>query len=133
METFEQALDAEWAVMRELIITRQGKYGPDNITAGGVHGLITRMQDKLARIKQDHKDCTFLGDCVVRDLPDENPNDAWLDLAAYSGFLAMMLLHGTWGLPLEEDSPMAHDPSLGPRYCPCDICYGACLRQVASS
>ena len=101
-QTFEQAMDLILAEMRELMIDRQYKYGPTNISSMGVHGLIVRINDKLSRIKEDHKNCSFLGECVVRDLPDEAREDAWKDLANYAGIIALMLMRGKWGLPLES-------------------------------
>lgn len=101
--TFEEALDLVLTDMRAIMLDRQRKYGPTNITRGGIHGLIVRIGDKLARIEEDHKDCPFKGKCNCRELPDEAREDAWLDLANYSGPIALMLQRGVWGLPLEED------------------------------
>lgn len=112
-QTFEEAMGAAFHQMRKVMSDRQAKYGPLNITNGGVHGLITRMQDKLARIRQDHKDCPFLGECRTRDLPDEQRDDAWMDLANYSGIIALALLHGHWGLPMLEQLPGAAEKICG--------------------
>ena len=100
-ETFEQAMDLIFAEMRELMRDRQYKYGPDNISSMGIHGLIVRINDKLSRIKEDHKNCKFLGTCTLRELPDEAREDAWKDLANYGGVIALMLMREQWGLPLE--------------------------------
>jgi len=104
-QTYHQALDMVLAEMREIMLDRQRKYGPTNILRGGVHGLIVRIGDKLARIEEDHKYCLFLskGECVERELPDEDKLDAWLDLSNYAGPIAIMLQRGWWELPLEED------------------------------
>ena len=99
-ETFEQAMDLVLAEMRELMLDRQYKYGPENIRGMGIHGLIVRINDKLARIKEDHKNSSFLGECNLRDLPDEEREDAWKDLANYAGVIALMVMRDTWGLPL---------------------------------
>lgn len=100
--TYEQALDLVLAEMRTIMLDRQRKYGPNNILRGGVHGLITRIGDKLARIEQDHDQCLFQK-CDGRiELPDEQEADAWLDLANYAGPIALMLQRGWWELPLEE-------------------------------
>ena len=98
--TFEEAMDPILAEMRELIIDRQYKYGPDNIRSMGIHGLIVRINDKLSRIKEDHKNCSFLGECTLRELPDEEREDAWKDLANYAGIIALMVIRDNWGLPL---------------------------------
>ena len=101
-QTFEEAMDPILAEMRELMLDRQYKYGPDNIRSMGIHGLIVRINDKLSRIKEDHKDCLFLGTCTLRDLPDEEREDAWKDLACYAGLISLMVMRGNWGLPLEK-------------------------------
>ena len=99
-KTFEEAMDLVLAEMRELMLDRQYKYGPDNIRSMGIHGLIVRINDKLARIKEDHKDCSFLGECNLRDLPDEAREDAWKDLGNYAGVIALMVMRDNWGLPV---------------------------------
>jgi hypothetical protein len=35
-------------------------------------------------------------------VPDEAREDAWKDLANYGGIIALMLMRGQWGLPLEH-------------------------------
>ena len=100
-KTFEEAMDLVLAEMRELMLDRQYKYGPDNIRSMGIHGLIVRINDKLARIKEDHKDYSFLGECNLRDLPDEAREDAWKDLGNYAGVIALMVMRDNWGLPLD--------------------------------
>lgn len=115
--TFEQAVDEQLARMRDIMLDRHRKYGPNNITAGGIHGLITRIRDKLARIEQDHKNCPFMGECQTHDLPDEARDDAWLDLANYSGPIALMVLAGIWASPMEvAPVRMEHLPHNPPRH-----------------
>jgi len=84
-QTFEEAMDPILAEMRELMLDRQYKYGPENIRSMGIHGLIVRINDKLSRIKEDHK---------------EEREDAWKDLANYAGIIALMVMRDNWGLPL---------------------------------
>jgi len=106
--TYEQALDIVLAEMREIMLDRHRKYGPNNILRGDVHGLITRIGDKLARIEEDHKYCSFKvckWDNVLtpedREFTDETAEDAWLDLANYAGPIGIMLQRGWWELPLD--------------------------------
>ncbi len=103
-KTYEEALDVVLAEMREIMLDRQRKYGPSNILRGGIHGIIVRVGDKLARIEEDHKSCPFKGECLSRELPDEAPLDAWFDLSNYSGPIAVMVQRGWWTLPLEENN-----------------------------
>lgn len=105
-QTFEEAVGHQLHVLRQLMLDRQRKYGPNNILAGGIHGLITRMGDKHARIKEDHPgiECGK-GPCpTTPDYTDEAPLDAYRDVGNYGGVIAPMLLEGTWGLPLLEDT-----------------------------
>jgi len=100
--TYEQALDVVLAEMREIMLDRHRKYGPNNILRGGVHGLITRIGDKLARIEKDHELCGFKHCVPGRDFTDETSEDAWLDLSNYAGPVGIMLQRGWWELPLNE-------------------------------
>ena len=102
--TWEAAVDFVLNEMRGVMVDRQNKYGPANIRDGGVHGLLTRITDKLARMKQDHEECTFFGECREREqVGDEKPDDAWLDLANYAGPIGLMLRRGWWELPRGGD------------------------------
>jgi len=102
--TYEQALDTVLAEMRELLIEHHKKYGIKNIARAGVHGLITRMNDKIARIEMDHSKCLF-NECTWhgREMTDEEAEDAWLDLSCYSGPIGLMLQRNWWGLPFEKE------------------------------
>lgn len=109
METFEQALDQAFTRMRKVMIDRQLEYGPDNILATGIHGVIVRMRDNLARIEHEHRDCPF-GRCIVNAAKleytveaEEKRLNAYVDLGNYAGVISTMLLTGTWGLPLHKD------------------------------
>ncbi|MDO8691691.1 MAG: nucleoside 2-deoxyribosyltransferase [Dehalococcoidia bacterium] len=87
---------------RRIMRQRQRKYGPYNISRIGLHGVIDRAQnDKFARIEQDHKDCKWR-ECQVmvnggRALPDEMGEDAYVDIANYTGPISVSLMRGWWG------------------------------------
>ena len=103
-QSYDAAVDLVLEELRQLMLSRHRKYGAENIIVGGVHGLIIRIQDKLARIRQDHKDCSFIGACApLISLPDEASEDAWLDLGNYAGVIAIMLARGWWTLPMLEE------------------------------
>ena len=116
--TFEEGLAKVLAEQTAVIIDRHRKYGPGNITATGVHGLLVRMQDKLARIAYAHKDCP-LGDCKASaDFADDSEADSWLDLASYAWPIYRMLTTGTW---CEWEEPCDHAEWYkhpGPSQCP---------------
>jgi len=100
-KTFEEALGIVLAEMRGVLLDRHRKYGPKNITATGIMGLFVRCEDKLARIENTLKDKT-LSDItnIDADYADESFDDAWLDMANYSGPIYLMLRRGWWTLPL---------------------------------
>lgn len=90
--TFEGALDAEWAASRALMIGKQAAYGSKGIEAFGELGVLVRASDKLERLK--HLIHTGAD-------PDwETVEDTWRDLMNYA-LIALMVRHGTWGLPME--------------------------------
>ena len=99
-EHFEQALDLQLLALRDLMVDRQRKYGSTNITTSGVHGLLVRMSDKLARIRHDHRNCLFSSCAELPAHPDEDALDAYRDLANYAGIIYPMLVTGQWGLPM---------------------------------
>lgn len=73
----------------DTLIERHHKYGPGNIAEFEEIGLIVRMADKVARIKNsgaDYDDETFL--------------DAYVDLVGYAA-IAHMLHQNTFYIPLE--------------------------------
>lgn len=117
--TFEEALDERLSELRALLIERQRKYGPNNIRALGLAGILSRIEhDKMERLsrvirRQALRDaCLQAGlprDVVDRYLPepdgdfaDESLRDAILDVAGYAIIMAMVY-DGDWGLPLAEE------------------------------
>jgi nucleoside 2-deoxyribosyltransferase len=103
---FETHMGEVFHRMRQVLLDRRRKYGTRNIDESGVHGLITRMGDKLARIREDHRGCPFLGECKGRKLPDEQMLDAWIDLAIYAGPIGLMLLRRVWWTPMFAESKL---------------------------
>lgn len=115
-QTFEEALDERLAECRAVMIQRQAKYGPRNVQALGLRGLLDRIRhdkiERLARvIERRHlrEQCLAAGmpqDVVDRYLPDlqadyddESLRDTMIDIANYA--LIMLMVHdGVWGLPL---------------------------------
>ena len=113
-DTFESALrnlyEERLAVMRD----RQRKYGPTNITGTGLLGIAVRMRDKWERLwryasKQDET-----------QYADESLRDTLIDLGNYAD-IALMVLDGTWGLPMEESTP-PRCPK-GHAWCAADSCH----------
>lgn len=83
------------------IISKQHDYGHDNILWGGVQGIVLRMHDKAARIrnleKRRHAEHDHNGGPI-----NESLADSWLDLVGYS-IIGIMLVDGTFELPLSTD------------------------------
>ncbi|NPV80722.1 MAG: DUF1599 domain-containing protein [Firmicutes bacterium] len=92
--TFEDAFDAIIAELRELMIKKQRDYGHENITAFGEFGVLVRLNDKVARLRN----------LLSKDKEPQNESieDSWWDIANYA-IIAQMLRRGIFTLPLSED------------------------------
>lgn len=107
-------------LLRAVIISRQRKYGPNNVLRLGIRGVLDRpMHDKMERLRRyyDREDlrarCPQAGmpqEVIDRYLPslaadyaDETLDDAHIDAANYVGVIALMLKRGWWGLPMEGE------------------------------
>lgn len=95
-KTFEEAVDLVMADMRQVLIDRQRKYGPENIRRHGELGLAVRCGDKLARL-----DFHYFGE--GKETPDESLDDSWTDLGNYAT-IALMVRKGWWGLPMADEA-----------------------------
>ncbi|GIG61156.1 hypothetical protein Lfu02_55280 [Longispora fulva] len=85
----------------EIFRDRQTKYGPSNIATsygGAMNGLIVRMGDKMARLRNLHQNGRG------RDAPDESVTDTLNDLANYA-LIARMVLEGQWPGVDEDAEP----------------------------
>lgn len=79
-EWLEAALDEVADVMRE----RGAKYGPGNIAEFGDLGVLVRLSDKLARLRNTRE-----------DFADESNRDAWMDVIGY-GLIGLAWADGNW-------------------------------------
>ena len=77
-----------------LLVKKQHDYGHQNILRFGLHGLLVRVNDKVARIEN----------LVWREeeAANESLQDSFDDLIGYS-IIGIMLVRGTFLLPLSED------------------------------
>ncbi len=105
--TFEATFSDIFVQAYDLLIARQRKYGPDNITRQGMWGVITRIaDDKIARIKRAFNGRIVSGqialDPVAEGDADDTFEDACLDLMNYAAIL-LALKRGVWGRPLAEE------------------------------
>jgi len=83
--------DAHQDEARLIMVERQHKYGPHNISAMGFDGVMVRMNDKFARLRQG-----------LATHGDESVADTLYDLANYA-LIALMVYEGTWPKAKPED------------------------------
>lgn len=92
--TFEDAFDLIVSELRELMIRKQRDYGHENITAFGEFGVLVRLNDKVARLRN----------LLAKGKKPQNESleDSWRDIANYA-IIALMLRRGIFTLPLAEN------------------------------
>lgn len=93
-KTFEEATFITFAKCAELMISKQHDYGHRNITDFGEFGVLVRVNDKIARLKNLFK--------KNREPANEKVEDSWQDTANYSA-IALMLRDDTFLLPLDVE------------------------------
>lgn len=91
-ESFEDAFFIVQCFKREVVKYKQRKYGKKNVLVRLFQGLLTRLDDKYARINKLYGTSN-----VARD--DKDASDTWLDISNYSDF-GLMLMARLWGKPL---------------------------------
>lgn len=110
--SFENALDAAYLMCRKIMLDRHRKYGPNNIAAGGLPGVMVREQDKLARAWHmlgldalaEYENIWDAADS--RESPgnanDETLDDTLVDIVNY-GLISILLRNNMWGLPFADE------------------------------
>lgn len=93
--TFEQAVTLIASELTELMISKQRDYGKANILDFGEQGVLVRVNDKLARLKN------LLSPNGEKQPNHESIEDTWRDLANYA-IIALLLRRGYFSLPMEE-------------------------------
>ena len=102
--TFEDVFEDIFKEALDLLIERQRKYGPDNISGQGIYGIITRIaDDKISRVKTAMNGKVVNGRVSIDPIADSEAEDtfedALLDIANYA-LIALALKRGLWGKPL---------------------------------
>lgn len=82
---FEYDLFTVLSDVAEVMAGRHRKYGPGNIAEFGEAGLLVRLGDKYARLKNG----------MERDFADESVDDTVLDVVGY-GLVWLMWRRGLW-------------------------------------
>lgn len=77
----------------QLFDKKQQDYGSRNISDWGEFGVLVRVNDKVARLKNLH---SVSGGIDVHKMPaNESLDDSWADLSVY-GVIARMVRAGKW-------------------------------------
>ena len=99
ISNYEDGVSEVVKELSELLINKQRDYGHKNITEMGVIGLIVRMNDKMARLKNLHgfTDKSY----QLKEAKNESITDTWKDIANYA-IIALMLENDTFKLELQE-------------------------------
>src|SRR4051812_48154197 len=87
-DNFDRVLDAA----RDLFQQKSRAYGVANIAQSGEEGVLIRMSDKFARIRN-------------KDIPGESVDDTLIDVINYSAIL-LLLRSGRW--PGHEREAISH-------------------------
>lgn len=82
--TFDEGLEIVLQDMGEMLDSRHKKYGAGNIAEFGELGLLVRLSDKLARLKNNQEDFT-----------DESVDDTVQDIVGYA-LIWLMWRAGNW-------------------------------------
>lgn len=101
-QTWDAAVEAFYAEAHAIMLDRQAKYGPANVTAQGLYGIATRLSaDKIARLMKSLNGRVISGQVVLDEIEehaDESFDDTLMDIANYA-LIAWMLRHNYWTLP----------------------------------
>lgn len=90
--TFQEASSILCNGMSKMLISKNHKYGKDNILKFGQVGIFMRYWDKVCRLEQ--------GVCKNVNLGEEGLQETWGDSAGYS-LIGILLDKGWYQLPLE--------------------------------
>lgn len=88
-----QSYDNTIGALHSLLVQRQQKYGPKNITKFGLQGILIRLSDKVERLRN-----LVAGTGV--ETADESIDDTLADVVGYY-VVAKMLEQGEFELPLQ--------------------------------
>jgi hypothetical protein len=94
-DSFERHCYKIASELARMVIDKQRDYGTENILAFEEKGIVVRMNDKIARLKN-----LVWGNRIPNN---ETLDDTYRDLAGYS-IVALMLRSGTFQLPLETSA-----------------------------
>ncbi|MBI3334736.1 DUF1599 domain-containing protein [Candidatus Pacearchaeota archaeon] len=82
----EQEMEAICDEMKDLLKKKNRTYGDKNITRIGQTGILTRLEEKIERLKN------MLANKII---DAESAEDTWKDIAGYA-IIGLMLERGKW-------------------------------------
>lgn len=98
MNNFENDVHGIFVELEALLLQKHHDYGPTNISqspGGPLNGIVVRMWDKFARIRNLYQ---------AQTQPVNEPlEDSFKDVANYA-VIALLVQRGLWDNPLEEDN-----------------------------
>jgi hypothetical protein len=95
---FEYLLFPYYAEAFEILVERQGKYGPKNILDAGVYGVVEQLRNKVERASAQLHGTVVDGRVALEPMNEETKKvfrDSLLDLANYS-IITLALSEGLW-------------------------------------
>jgi hypothetical protein len=95
---FEWLLNPYYVEAFEILVERQGKYGPKNILDAGVYGVVEQLRNKVERASAQLRGSVVDGRVELEPMDEETQKvfrDSLLDLANYS-IIALALTEGRW-------------------------------------
>jgi hypothetical protein len=96
---FEDSVEQVVEDLKELLIRKQRDYGSRNILDCGTIGIIVRLNDKLARLKNLYG--VTEGTFKQKSASNESVEDTFKDIANYA-VIALMTLQKAFDLPLKN-------------------------------
>lgn len=104
-DTFQATFADLFQEAFDLLVKRQVKYGPENISTQGFYGVFTRLKsDKIERLAHALNGRVVDGRIELDpfvDADDDTVEDAILDTVNYA-LILLALKRGLWGRPLED-------------------------------
>ena len=92
-ETFQEACQTVTLALSLLLVSKNHKYGKENINRFGGQGIFMRLWDKIMRLEQH----LFKG----AELGKESSLDTWGDIAGY-GLVGALQDLGWYNLPVKQ-------------------------------
>ncbi len=102
-QSYEEACREAALEIAQVVINKQHDYGHDNILAFREKGLVVRLWDKVARLKN----LMWKNDYEPKN---ESVIDTFIDIAGY-GIIALMLSKGNFTAELQEHKPVENSLS----------------------